>query len=942
VIKSSSCNKSALDFVLNNAYHSALTVSQSTFAEVAMNRVALLLLTLLVGGFMLSSSVLAQDTPQLKFEKYVLPNGLNVILHEDHALPTITVDIWYHVGSKNEKRGRTGFAHLFEHLMFEGSEHYPQDPTKLHESLGGDNNASTSEDRTNYFVMLPSNCLEIALWLEADRMGYLPPAITQEKLDIQRDVVKNERRQRMDNQPYAKSEEILLSALYPAEHPYSWPIIGSMEDLSAASLDDVKEFFRTYYSPSNASLCIAGDFDPLQAKALVEKHFAPLPAGPAIDRMQTWVPQLEGVKRYVAQDRVSLPRLYMVWTTPAQFTPGDAELDLFANALASGKSSRFYKTLVYEKQIAQDVSAYQSSGELCGTFNIEVTAKPGHTLTEIEEAVDAILKDALKTGITSSELTQAQTNYEAGFFRGLQMNFMKAERLNNYNTFLGDPGKLEWDLNRYRKANVEAVNRVARENLDLGHRVLLQIVPQGDLKTTGTEFDRTQQPPVAAEPNFLPPVYQREVLPNGLTLLLVEKHDLPLVQTNLVFKSGWAADPQDKPGIAAVTADMLDEGTVTRGPMQISEEAKALGAQLRTGSSFDGSSVSLNVLKKNMDPGLALMADVVMHPRFAGEELERLRKDYLGRITQESRQPMTVARKVFGRLLFGAGHPYAQPYTGSGTDASIKAVTRDDLVNFYKAKYSPKNAAIVVVGDITMADAKAKIMKAFDGWSGADVPVSAVPEPAVLSGTKIYIIDKPGAPQSALVCGNVAIARTDPDYVACDVLGNALGGQFTSRINSNLREEKGYTYGAHAQFSPRRGKGAFTCYAEVQTPATDKSVTEIIKELRDVGATRPLSDAELSQSRSNLAKGFPQSFETFMGVAGELQEIYQYDLPTDEWSTYARRVNAVSQPEVTQAASTHLHPNALLFVIVGDREKIEPALKKLNVGEVTVIKPEDL
>jgi zinc protease len=889
----------------------------------------------------LSGTAVAEKLPEMKFEKFTLPNGLQVILHENHAIPTVAVNVWYHVGSKNEKAGKTGYAHLFEHMMFEGSEHHGGDYS--FEKVGGSDNASTSEDRTNYYETVPSNYLEMALWMESDRMGFLPAAMTKEKVDIQKDVVKNERRQRLDNQPYAKSDELILSGLYPPQHPYSHTVIGSMEDLSNASVDDIKDFFTMYYAPNNASLVIAGDIDPVKTKALVEKYFSSIPSGPPIDRVTSWMPKLDGVKRIVAEDRVNLPRWYCVWPSPATFAPGDAELDLFSDVLASGKTSRLYKALVYDQQIAQDVSAYQSGNELNSAFIIEITAKPGHSLDEIERAADAIIKDVLDKGVTAAELGGAQAYTEASFVRYLQRIggfYSVSDRLNQYNVMLGDPGKFQWDLDRYMSVTPAQVQAVAKQYLDLNRRVIVEVLPQGDLQAAEDKLDRTAEPAAAPEPSFTPPQYQTAVLSNGAKLYLVERHELPLIQANIVIKNGWAADPTDKPLTARLTAELLDEGTKTRNALQISEDARNIGASIGTSSSFDGSFVSLNVLKRNLDKGLAQMTDLLLNPTFPKEELDRQKKTYLGRLLQEKKEPMSLASRAYAKFLYGAGHPYAT--TGSGTEEAIKALQPDDLKNFYLANYVPNNAAVIVVGDITLADAKDKFEKALKDWKPGTVNVKDVPDPKPLAATKIIIVDKPDAPQSVVIIGHPGIKRSDPDYVACDVVNNTLGGTFGSRLNMNLREQKGYTYGAHSQFVGRRGVGPFLASAMVKTEVTDSAVTEFLKEIRGVAGSKPLTNDELKASKDNLVKGYPQDFETYNSLAGQLNSIFLYDLPADEWTTYVGKVTNVTGDMAVNIAKTHLHPDAMLIVIVGDREKIEPGLKKLGLGEVTTVKVEDI
>jgi zinc protease len=522
-----------------------------------MTLVPLAALVMLAIPIMLSipcrAASLAADTPELPFQKYTLPNGLQVILHQDSTTPMVAVNIWYHVGAKDEKPGRTGFAHLFEHMMFQGSRHHDDEYFLPLQKVGGAVNGSTDKDRTNYWETVPADQLERALWLEADRMGWLLPALTQQKLDNQRDVVKNEKRQ-SENEPYARSEELLLRLMYPQGHPYAWTVIGSMEDLSAATIDDVSEFFRQYYVPNNASLCVAGDFDPEQAKEWIARYFGSIPPGRPIDRVTGWTPTLDHERRAVAQDAVQLPRLYMSWHSPGYYQPGDAECDLLADVLTSGKNSRLYRALVYEQQIAQDVTARQESRQLGGTFTITATAAPGCGLDVVEAALDRELAKLLKDGIGADELKPAVTRTEAGFIRGLERvgGFGgKADRLNRYNLYTGDPGYLPRDLERYRAATAASVAEWARRCLGFDNRAVLHILPQGDLQAGPEQADRTGVPESSGASPFTPPAIQKGVLANGLEVFLVENHRLPLVEVHLTVLSGWSSDPVDRPGTAA-------------------------------------------------------------------------------------------------------------------------------------------------------------------------------------------------------------------------------------------------------------------------------------------------------------------------------------------------------------------------------------------------------
>lgn len=890
-----------------------------------------------------TSYLIAQDTPKLEFEKFTLDNGLNIILHEDHSTPIVTVNIWYHVGSKNEKVGRTGFAHLFEHMMFQGSKHQPGEYFEPIQKVGGSANGSTSEDRTNYWENVPSNYLEMALWLEADRMGFLLPAMTQEKLDNQRDVVKNERRQGMDNQPYYRSSEYLLEALYPSHHPYSWTVIGSMEDLTNASKEDVEEFFKIYYAPNNASLCIAGDIDPVHAKKLVEKYFSDIPPGPPITRLQTWVPNLEEEKRLVMEDRVSLPRVYMAWHTPPLYAPDDAELDILASILSSGKTSRLYKSLVYDKQIAQEIWAYQASNEIGSTFRVVATAKPGHTLEEMEIAIDEELEKIKSAPPAEKEVTEAKNSYEASFIRGIQRvgGFGgKADLLNRYNTYLGDPGYLEKDIARYRGVTAADVQRVAKKYLDSNQRVVLHVVPFGERKEKETDVDRSTQPSESTPPALNLPDFKKKTLSNGLQVIIAENHELPLIDMYLVVNAGWAADPKGKPGVASLTSELQDEGTTSRSALEISRELKNIGAYISTDSFFDASYVSMNTLKKHLQKALDLYADVIMNPTFPPEELERKRSIYIGRVKKERMEPFTSAIKVFQKVLYGEDHPYSQPYTGSGTEESIKAITAQDLKKFYETYHRPNNAALVVVGDITEGEIIPKLEAAFKGWKKKETPKVVIPEANPIEKSKVFLVNKPGAPQSVIVYGHLGIQRNTPDYYKILTMNNLLGGKFTSRLNLNLREDKGYTYGTRSMFLESKGIGPFLVLAPVHTEYTKEALVEIMKELNGIQGEIPITDEEAMDSRNNLTMGYAAGFETSGQLAGKLAGMVQYNLPDDTFEKYIPSVKLVTKKDMEAIAGKYIHPDKSLVVIVGDVAVIEPVVKELNIGEVAYLDAE--
>ncbi len=600
--------------------------------------------------------------PVLKFQKYTLPNGLDVILHEDHSTPIVGVNVWYHVGSKDERPGRTGFAHLFEHMMFQGSKHYDKVYFGPIQSVGGRLNGSTAMDRTDYWETVPSNYLELALWMESDRMGFLLPAMTQAKLDNQRDVVKNERRQSYENRPYGLVNETILAALYPPDHPYNWPTIGSMTDITAASREDIADFFRRYYHPANASLCIAGDFDPAEAKRLVEKYFGPIPAGPKVVHPKPSTPELKAEQRIHMTDRVGLARVYIVWPTPAQFTADDAALDVLGHVLAGGKTSRLYRVLVREKQIAQDVQAYQDGLELTGEFAVVATIRPGHTIAQVEAAAAKEIERIKTEPPTAKEMERAVNTFEARLVRSLESVSEfggRADRLNLYNVYTGDPGYMAKDFGRYLSVDAATVTRVAKQYLGPG-RVVVEVVPGSEItfqpnplaaaeaaraemakkfpstsgKGAGGEGEirdegggRDSLPEGAAEPKFSLPPVKRAMLSNGMQLILVEKHELPMVNLNVVFPAGRA--DERTPGLAEMTAAVWDEGTATRSAEEIASQLGGMGASVSISADWDTTSVRLFSLKRHLAKSLEIFADVLRAPAFRNPSSNGSRSPYL-------------------------------------------------------------------------------------------------------------------------------------------------------------------------------------------------------------------------------------------------------------------------------------------------------------------------
>ncbi|HEU4680740.1 MAG TPA: pitrilysin family protein, partial [Gemmatimonadales bacterium] len=756
-----------------------------------------LLLGLLPPRLAAQSATRAPTSIEIPYQRFVLPNGLTLIVHEDHKAPIVAVNVWYHVGSKNEKPGRTGFAHLFEHLMFNGTENYDKDFFGPLEQAGAtDMNGTTNEDRTNYFQNVPTNALDLALWMESDRMGHLTGAISQPKLDEQRGVVQNEKRQG-ENEPYGKVWDFLTPKLYPSNHPYSWSTIGSMEDLDAAKLDDVKDWFRTYYGAANAVVVVAGDIDPQTAKKKVEKYFGDIPAGPPVARQQSWVAKRTGAQRGILQDRVPQARLYKVWNIPGWSSADGDYLNLLSNVLSSGKTSRLYKRLVYDDQIATDVSASLDLREIGGLFVIEASARPGTDLTRVEKAVDQELERLLATGPTPAEMKRVKTQYRAGFIRGVERigGFGgKSDVLAQGEVFAGQPDFYKVRLNRVQRATPAQLLSAARRWLADGV-YNLEVHPYPEFQAATSGADRSKLPDSGTPPDTRFPALERTTLSNGLKVVLAGRQAIPQVRFDLLLDAGFAADQSGTPGTASLAMTMLDEGTTSRTSLQISDQLAQLGANLGTGSKLDASSVSLEALRENLDASLEIFGDVILHPTFPRRDFERLKKQRLAQIQQEKADPVGLALRVFPGLVYGPAHAYANPWTGSGTEESTAKITREDLVRFHQAWFKPNHATLVVVGATSMAEIKPKLERLFAGWKPGEVPTKNIATVERSTRPLVYMIDRPGSLQSVIIAGHIAPPKANPQEVSIETMNGVLGGDFSSRVNMNLREDKHWSYG---------------------------------------------------------------------------------------------------------------------------------------------------
>ncbi|MGO9641698.1 MAG: M16 family metallopeptidase [Candidatus Acidiferrales bacterium] len=871
----------------------------------------------------------------IPYERFVLDNGLTVIVHEDHKAPIVAVNIWYHVGSKNEKPGKTGFAHLFEHLMFGGSEHSSGRYIDAMERIGAtDLNGTTNPDRTNYFQNVPTSAVDFTLWMESDRMGHLLGSLDQKTLDLQRGVVQNEKRQG-ENQPYGVTRQLLTQNTYPAGHPYSWTTIGDMADLDAASMKDVQDWFKTYYGPSNVVLVLAGDIDAKTAREKVAKYFGDIPAGPPVAHQQVWVAKMTGTHRQVVQDRVPQARIYKVWNVPEYGSAEGDYLDLVSDCMSNGKSSRLYKRLVYEDQIATDAAAYADLREIGGQFVMQATARPGQSLAQVEKEVDEELARFIKGGPTPEELERVKAQYQANFIRGIERigGFGgKSDRLAQSQVFRGSPDAYKISLKRVQEATAEDLRAAAQKWLSDGVYIL-EVNPFPEYKTAATGADRSKAPDTGTPPELKLPKLQRATLSNGLKVILAERHEVPLVNFTLAADAGFASDAATAPGTANLAMQVLTDGTRTHNALEISDQLELLGARLRAYSNLDLSFISLSALTSKLDPSLDLFTDVVLNPSYPESEVKREQKLVLAGIEREQNTPATLALRVLPTLLYGAGHPYGNPLTGSGTRESVAKLTREDLVKFHDTWMRPNSSTLIVVGDTTLKEVTPKLEKLFAGWKSGIVPAKNVKTVPVATKSTVYLIDKPGALQSVIVAGVVAPPRGNPREIAIEAMNDSLGGMFGARLNMNLREDKHWSYGVRTVLRDARSQRPFYAVAPVQTDKTKESLVEMNKEFRGIIGNHPVGGDELARIQANETLKLPGSRETLDALGQSIVDLVQFGLPDDYYDTYAGKVRALKTSDVNEAAKEVVRPDNLTWIIVGDRAKIEAGVRELNLGE---------
>lgn len=894
----------------------------------------------------------------IPYEKYRLSNGLTVIVHEDHSDPLIHVDVTYHVGSSREELGKSGFAHFFEHMMFQGSEHVAdEEHIKTITAAGGEMNGTTSFDRTNYFETLPKNQLETAMWLESDRMGWLLNAVTQEKFEIQRATVKNERGQSYDNRPYGRVPEVMAEAMYPYGHPYSWMPIGFIEDLNRVDVNDLKRFFLRWYGPQNAVLTVGGDVTPSEVVALAEKYFGTIPPGKAVSDMPR-LSQKFDKDRYVSyEDNVRFPLMVMDWPTVPQGDKDEAALDALAEILGGGSNSLLYQALD-KKELALQSGAGHPCQELAGTFQIQVVAYPGKTLGEMEKIVRQVLVDFEKRGVTDEDLSRFKAGFEAQTIASLSEVSGKVGQLALYETYTKNPNQIQNDLDRRLKVTKEDIMRVYNEYIKGKGAVILSCVPKGESKLIAAAnnftvdkskyvapkvdeykgltytrpnpvFDRSKKPVPAAAPTVSVPDFWTKNFDNGMKIIGTQNSELPVYAIRISLRGGHrlsALDPK-KAGIASFTAGLMNEGTQNYTKEQFETQEALLGTSISVSSSGSETTIYMSGLKKNLDKALALLEERIMRPKFTTEDFERDKKQTLEGIKNQVTQPTVIASQVYAKLLYGKDNILAVPT--SGTEETVSTFTLGDVKEFYNKYYNPAHAEVVIVGDVTQDEILPKI-KFLETWKKKDYTIPVVNAKANQDKTTIYLIDKTNAPQSEVRIGYIALPYdATGEYFKSSIMNFPLGRAFNSRINLKLREEKGWTYGARSGFSGSDIAGTFTASAGVKATASDSSVFEfmnLIKGYRDGGIT----DEELEFTKRSLSQSDALEYETIEQKAGFLNMIQRYNLPKDFTKQQADILSKITKDEINALAKRNLPAEKMAIIVVGDKKEIYEGLKGLG------------
>jgi zinc protease len=903
-------------------------------------------------------------------EKYSLANGLTVVLHEDHSDPIASVAIYYHVGSSRETEGKTGFAHLFEHMMFQKSENVGEDQLfKNIQGAGGQLNGSTSQDRTNYYEVVPKNALEMALWMESDRMGYLENTVTRKALANQQNVVQNEKRQSVDNAPYGFNQGLILKNLYPKGHPYSWTVIGEMQDLTNATVEDVKAFHKKFYSPNNAFLVISGDINKEEVKAMVEKYFSEIPTGEKIEKRVPQPATLSSIIKLYHEDNFArAPQLTMVFPTVEMYSKDSYALDYLASLLANSKKAPLYTILVKDKKLTSRVMARSGAQEIAGSFTISVTANPGVNLTDVEKAIFEGFDKFEKDGFSEEDLTRIKAGNETGFYRGFSSVQSKAFTLAEYAMFTGDPEFYKKDLANAQAvtmADVKAVFKkyikgknyietsfvprgqvnlvvegslnsgIVEEDLTKAAEVKTDTVPEGPIAKTPTKFDRSIMPPVGPDTEVKIPATWSGSLSNGMKITGISQSELPMVQYSIVIDGGHMLDNVEKAGVANLVATMMNEGTKNKTPEQLEDAIGLLGASIRVSSGNEDVSVDVSTLSKNFEKTLMLVEEILLEPRWDEEQFALAKSRIINTLKRNAASPSYLASNTLNKLIYGDNILAVQ---ADGTEASVAAITMDDLKEYYNKYLSPSIAKFLVVGDVDQVKVEAALTALNQKWLPKAVTIPEIKVPGPPAKSQIYFVDVPGAKQSVISIGTPSIPRTNPDFYPATVANYKLGGSFNGVFNLILREEKGFTYGARSSFSGAKNYGSFIASSMVRTNSTLESVTIFKTEMENYRKKVPQEYIDFT--KSSLLKGNALRFETLGSLLGMLNVMTSYNLPADYVKQEEAFVKGLTIEKELDLARKYIDPAKMYYVVVGDaRTQLKP-LEKVGLGKPILVNKE--
>ena len=916
------------------------------------------------------SSTQIETKLSIEFEKYQLDNGLDVVLHQDKSDPIVSLAVQYGVGSNREKAGRTGFAHLFEHMLFQESENVPQDQFfKKIQDAGGTLNGGTWKDGTIYYEIVPNNALETVLWLESDRMGFLINTVTETAFYNQQEVVQNEKRQRVDNNPYGHTSWVIDKNLYPEGHPYNWQVIGELADLQNATVDDVKEFYNSYYGPNNATLVLAGDFETEDAKALIKKYFGEIKPKTEVAKLEPQPVTLSKTKRLFHEDNfATAPQLNMVWPTPQQYTEDAYALDFLAELISSGKKAPLYQILVKDKNLTSRTTAYNNSQELAGEFYITITANNGVNLNEVEAGIFEAFKIFEKEGVSGNDVERIKAGLETGFYNGIGSVLGKSFQLAQYNVFAGDPGFITTDIENIKKVTKEEVMRVYNKYIKDKPFIMTSFVPKGQLilitenstkalvveekiseniakivKNTNQEilktpsnFDRSVEPSQGTSPKLNLPSTWTTSLKNGMKVYGIEQNEIPTVNFSLVMEGGHLLDDINKNGVANLITDIMMEGTANKTPQELEEEIEMLGARINMYTTRESIVISANCLVRNFDKTLALVEEILLEPRWDEEEFARIKIKTINEIKRSDANPNVVAGRVYNKILYGKNHIFSYPT--SGTVASVEALTIEDLKTFYYKNFSPSISNFHIVGAITKADSKNILASFGEKWKAKEVIIPSYSIENNRNKASLYFVDIPGAKQSIINIGYISMARTDKDFYLAEVMNYKLGGSFSGNVNLILREEKGYTYGARTGFNGSKIKGTFKASSSVRTNTTGESVSIFKEEIADY--KNGVSQEDLDFTKNAMIKSNARRFETQFSLLGMLQEMSTYNLPADYIAEEEDFISAMTLEQHKQLANKYLDETKMAYVVIGDAATQFSQFKDMDFDEVKLMSKE--